>query len=62
MVMFPSMPDNYVRGLGRLGEQYTGGFQEYSFTWTLDYSPVQTQSFRLEGRTYHSRRQVYLPG
>lgn len=54
-VMFPSMPDNYIRGTGDWPNSVPGGFQVDSFTWTLDYSPVQNVLFRFETRTYHSR-------
>lgn len=60
MVMFPSMPDNYIRTSGAWLDTTPGGFQVDSFTWTLDYSPVQNVLFRLEGRTYHSRSNVAI--
>ncbi len=57
-VMFPSMPDNYIRGTGDWPNTVPGGFQVDSFTWTLDFSPVQNILFRFESRTYHSRTGV----
>lgn len=54
-VMFPSMPDNYIRTTGDWPNTTPGGFQVDSFTWTLDFSPIQNLLFRFEARTYQSR-------
>jgi hypothetical protein len=59
-VMFPSMPNPYVRTTGDWPNATPGGFQVDSFTWTLDYSPVQNILFRLETRTYQSRNSVAI--
>ena len=59
-VMFPSMPDNYVRTTGDWPNTTPGGFQVDSFTLTLDYSPVQNVLFRFETRTYKSRNNVAI--
>jgi hypothetical protein len=59
-VMFPSMPDNYIRGTGDWPNIVPGGFQVDSYTWTVDYSPVQNILFRWEARTYHSRTGVAI--
>lgn len=59
-VLFPSMPDNYIRTTGNWIDTTPGGFQVDSFTWTLDYSPVQNVLFRLETRTYHSRNNIAI--
>jgi hypothetical protein len=59
-VMFPSMPDDYTRRSGNWPDTTPGGFQVDSYTWTLDYSPVQNLLFRLEARTYQSRTGVAI--
>ncbi len=59
-VLFPSMPDNYTRTTGDWANNTPGGFQVDSYTWTLDYSPVQNILFRLEARTYQSRTGIAI--
>ncbi len=59
-VMFPSMPDNYIRTTGDWGNTVPGGFQVDSYTLTLDYAPVQNILFRFETRTYQSRNGVAI--
>ncbi|MBY0435661.1 MAG: porin, partial [Cyclobacteriaceae bacterium] len=59
-VMFPSLPNNFIRRNGDFINTTPGGFQVDSYTWTLDYSPIQNILFRLEARTYQSRNNVAI--